>query len=330
MSYRKMDFWTLGILIVAVILVIIFISSILFSGAPYQNSISNLAINQNESFVTIGHSNYFISLIKTSQNKYAYISIQKPPISLNPKLVIELLKGTVIPININKDSNYSNVEIELNNISTNTIYLSIKYINTSLDVPINNSAIFYLNSSSIYSYGTTTIPQLSNSTNNSKNNTSTKTTTLTTQTTTIPSQNNNVLSILKGSPSYALMLNYSLAYAQAKEFCTSSLYNSTYESYVVGVPKGPNSYRNVTNVAPHNMSMNISSGNGGIYTVIFKTISNNPSTTGDVAIFQVSMNSDSITSTQFVGIFSGLDYTQLYNSYQSSIKVGNSCGIFIN
>ena len=289
----------------------------------YQQSLSNVLVTKNPSLIRIGSGDYFVSLYKSDvAGGIAYFYMQQPPSMFNKGTIIKVKNGIVTPININGNSSYSDLEIKLNSLSNTTASISMEIINTSIMVPVNNSDISYNNVNN--TAPTTTIAQ--NST--IKTTTTISSTTIPTTTTIKNTNLLNAISILSNNQTYALMLNYSIVYNNAHVSCSPTEYNSTYDSNKGSLPKGPETYKNATNVTPYNMTISTTNSSMTEYTVIFTTHSYNPVATGKVATFNINTTTSTISSS-FSGIFSGMSYSQLYTDYQDSIALGN-CGILIN
>ncbi len=319
---KKLDFWSYA-LIASVVVFLVVVVLFSMGNNQYQQSLSNILVNKNPSLIKIGNADYFVSLYKSdAASGIAYIYMQQPPSMFNKGTIIKVSNGIVTPINTNRNSSYSNLEIKLNSLSNNSASISMEIINTSIMVPVNNSDISYNNVNN----ATTTTIIIQNST--IKTSTTISQTTIATTTTIKNTNLLDAISILSNNQTYALMLNYSIAYNNAHVSCSPTEYNSTYDSNKGSLPSGPETYKNATNVTPYNMTLSTTNSSPTAYTVIFTTHSYNPVATGKVAIFNINTATSTISSS-FSGIFSGMSYSQLYNDYQGSIALGN-CGILIN
>jgi hypothetical protein len=313
----KFDFWSILLIIVVVAFVAI-IAAFSMSGSS-SGKISNLSLTKQPVELSINGAEYMVYVDTINKNSgVAVISMQRLPIVLNKPINITLLNSNVTSINTDLNSTYANLQIMLSGISSNSITVNMQSINTSLYVPASNPSYVY----------TSTIPQNSTS---PKASTTSLSTTIPTTSTTVNQQQIGLAEakvILTSNSTYNLLVNYGKLYANASS-CTAQTYDSSYFSTKGSFPQGGNTYQNITQVIPHALTFSISNTGPNIYLGIFNSSSDNSFTTGKVAEFVVNTATNSITSININGFFSGMNYTKLNQTYNSALQVGNSCGILI-
>ena len=313
----KFDFWSILLIIVVVAFVAI-IAAFSMSGSS-SGKISNLSLTKQPVELSINGAEYMVYVDTINKNSgVAVISMQRLPIVLNKPINITLLNSNVTSINTDLNSTYANLQIMLSGISSNSITVNMQSINTSLYVPASNPSYAY----------TSTIPQNSTS---PKASTTSLSTTIPTTSTTVNQQQIGLAEakvILTSNSTYNLLVNYGKLYANASS-CTAQTYDSSYFSTKGSFPQGGNTYQNITQVIPHALTFSISNTGPNIYLGIFNSSSDNSFTTGKVAEFVVNTATNSITSININGFFSGMNYTKLNQTYNSALQVGNSCGILI-
>jgi hypothetical protein len=161
--------------------------------------------------------------------------------------------------------------------------------------------------------------------------------TSTTTSTSISSiQNATVLSeqqamaIVNKSAIGILMSSYKTLYNKDVK-CNASVYNETYNTYYHILPGGLNSYANVSQFTPTDITTSISqlkiANNFGI---TYSTVAPSTLSTGPALMLIVNISSNApLRNVTFMGIFKGDNYTRINDSYTFQSRIMNFCGAYI-
>lgn len=282
------------------------------------------SINSNQYYISLGH----VSL----SNAKAYIYISKLPIFINPQLNISLTLNNITKLNVG--TNYSNIGIQLQSLSANSITVQISPIVTSLQIVPDSSKISIQWTSLTNSTGATKNTGASNTAKTTTTiSTGTTASTSSASTTTVVPTNTtaaNIAAALKKDNFYGLMLNYSILYSNESS-CTQNQYNSAYASRFGSLPSGQNTYTNVSAITPYNLSSTQNSTSGGDYNIFFraKTI-----TFGDLLALTIKVNVSTSTvinnTISQTGPFAGTSTTYLsLSSAYATAKSEGACGIIL-
>lgn len=290
------------------------------------NSPTVVNVTQAGSLYHINNNQYYISLASISVNTgTAYIHITKLPIFVNPLLNVTLTLTNVTQINAG--SNFSNIAIQLQSLSPHSIAVKITPLFESLQIRPTYQYIKVLqsglNNNQQGQQSTTTIA----STTTIRGGSSTSTTAGTT-TTTIAANNTRaaISTALKADSYYALMLNFSLLYKNTSQ-CTPLMYNTSYVRKYGHLPNGQNSYVNVSQFTPYNMSSATTNVGHGNYNVSFVALTSALGTIPAMTI-EVNVSAKRTVSDTFApsGLFGGMSYSQIKSNYATALS-GGACGI---
>ena len=301
-----------GKIILAVVAVIIIVAAyaVLSSGSGARQ------IGQNYTFtlqkgtaqnLALGNGKEFSVYLNYSTPTTAYLQISSIPIFQGMITRIALSKAQTINISLN-NSQYS--DIELRTVSTNSTnaVLSVVQIPSGIKISTGNTETG--------TTATTTVSATGGTTSISS---------------TIPTTtaNNTVLAVsaFNSTQTGTLINNFGALY-RATQSCTPSLYNSTYISTQHSAPSGPNTYYNVSEVTPYNMVYSVADVSPGTYNLTYTTVSK---TLGSKPVLkaQFSYPSNVTVSYVFIGIFSGMTYSQVLSAYNSQNSIGNACAALI-
>lgn len=276
----------------------------------------------------INSNQYYISLstIAVSNGK-AYVHVSKLPIFVNPLLNVTLTLGNITKLNLG--TNYSNVGIQLQSLSANSITVTITSISTNLQIAPSSSDIKIISASlqggySSQSNATTVTTTISGASTTGSSST-------VGSTTTVPATNQTALAIstaLKDDSYYGLMLNYSALYTNSSN-CTPLKYNNTYVEEFGHLPNGQDDYQNVSEFAPYNLSSSTTNVGKGDYNVTYvaKTtaLGNIPAITIELNISTQSTVVDTVAAS---GVFGGDTYATMKSDYLTALGQG-ACGIIV-
>lgn len=323
--------------VVIALLVIYFIATWVLNSIAVTNisGSTTFTLTNSTTLFTLAGSEYSASLVSTSSStSTAQITLTRQPTFLNPTYYVTLVLNNAT--NVNGVGQHANMQIKLLSLTGASAQVQIVPISANLSLSPDSSRITVAQTS-LAPFGTqqsTTIPTTSSTTSTTTSTSTTSTTSSTTSstTTTVPSTNTGktqALALLKTNVYYALMLNYTNAYAGASQ-CTSSQYNSTYVTHYGTYPAGQNTYANITAIVPYGMTLNITNTTVINYVGTFITESHTPDITGGPAV-AISMNlaTSQITGTTIEGIYTSLSLSDLQNGLTAADQIGNACGILV-
>ena len=333
----------IAVIIVIAIILIAAAALGIGAGAIPINGSTKLVLNQTPTVISLNGHEYIAYLSGTSaQLKSATIYIKGVPVFASAAYGIRLVEGNSTHVNL--DSSYSDIAIALDSINGSKVTVTATPVDLSLAISPNTNYIQMLPQSlfgvpstlqSSSPATTTTIPQGTGTGQGSQSNTVTTTiapSTTAPTTTVAPSQNQTLLKIntvLKASPFYGPMQNYTAAYATANAKCDYASYNTAYSENNNGAaPSGPASYYNVTAIVPYNMTMNITSIGHGNYSITYRTISHNPETTGPALQLNVNVSQSTLYSSSYTGVFAGQTTSSLESDY-AIFSAKGVCGVYL-
>ncbi len=297
-------------------------------GAISISSATTINITRSASAFRIGNYTYAVALASAAPSRnVAYVYIGRLPAFMNPLLNVTIYLAQSTKVNVG--GAYANIDLQLDGIGSNAVTLTIDPIRTSLGI---------LPDSAYISVAQSALPSLQPGPHARAANVSTTSVTVTTvqststASTTVSSTNTTramVLDVLQKTVYYPLMLNYSSLYANTLS-CTPALYNSTYFSQKGIQPTGPNTYANLSKEVPYALYMNISVAGTGTYAVVYSTRTRDPFFNSSAALtIGININSNTVSTVGFGGVFQGFNYTTLLNGYRRSANAGNACGAYI-
>lgn len=316
------------VLAIVVVAVVLYYAVFLAVSQTVVNTPAVANLTQTGTIFSVNSQQYLISLAGISKGGgTAYIYISKLPIFANPLLNITLKLNNITKINAG--SYYADIGIQLQSISQNSVTVKVSPLFTSLQIAPDSQYIKTVQSS-LYSPGQ---QQVTTTPTSTAVTTAASTSTVTAQTTTISAASGIALEInqtLKQSYLYSLLLNFSVLYANTSR-CTSATYGSTYVRVYGTAPTGPNTYANVSQVVPYNLSYSIANVGSGNYDVNFTTkaqssfYNNVRAATIQVNASKKQVNYENISKN---GIFAGQSITQMGRSYIRASSEG-VCGPYV-
>ncbi|MGI0100870.1 MAG: hypothetical protein ACREBH_04110 [Candidatus Micrarchaeaceae archaeon] len=317
----------LAVLVLVVIVVVLYYVFFLYVNQTVVNTPATANITTSGTVFSVDSQQYLISLASVSMaSDKAYIHISRLPIFVNPLLNVTLTLNNVTKINAG--TVYANMGIQLMSIGQNSITAKVSPLYTSLAIPADSQDIVTIQGSLYNSQ-----QQSIGSTSTINQGASISSTTATTaSTTTLKATNYTSLEInttLKDNAMYALMLNFSELYSNTT-MCTPSVYNSTYIYAHGTAPSGQNSYENISQFVPYNISHSLSNLGKGDFGEVFKTKTHSPVFDNvDVVTIDINASSETILNETIssMGVFSGLNYAKLRSNYVNALAAGGPCGV---
>jgi hypothetical protein len=237
---------------------------------------------------------------------------------------VPLTKGQVVNISVYGSPN-ADLQISLVSGTSGSAVISLQQIPKSLN--IRPQTLQFLNSTS---FGRTV--QASTTTVSANVVQSTQTTTVTgssSATTTVKAANASLTALEDANSTVdgTLMVNFNKLYSKAAAQCTPSEYDSLYASEQNSVPKGPNSFANVTQAVPKSIFAKVKAVSATIYNITYvATIS-----IGNLNALQLQINTTTqlVKSSSFEGIFQDQSYTSVLSQYQGFNESSNPCAVYV-
>ena len=134
--------------------------------------------------------------------------------------------------------------------------------------------------------------------------------------------------LVNATPLGSLMSKYKAIYIRDRA-CTPGLYNQTYISQFGTVPPAPNSFVNISQVTPTDLTFSVVRINPNTYNVTYSTVSSSQDTNGPALVLEYSTLSSSVVAQKFEGLYQGRNYTVLNQTYNFYNSINNNCGVFI-
>jgi hypothetical protein len=289
---------------------------------------TTLSITKSASAFRVGGSTYAMALASANPSSgVAHVYLNRLPAFMNPLLNITTYTGQ--ETKVNAGTSFANIELQVVSLSNDSVTLTITPISTDLEIAPDSSYISTVRTSlQSFSAGTGGASSTQNTTN--KATTSTSTTTVATTTVSTNSTQSTIMAVLQKSIFYPLMMNYSRIYANTRN-CTSAMYNSTYFNIRGTEPSGYSTFQNVSQFVPYSLYNKTTSSGSGVYSVIYYTktryaqYNNTPALT-----IRINVSEQSIVGSAFGGVFMGLNYTQVYDGYESVKGVGGACEAYMS
>ncbi len=322
---KRRAYMTIGVVIAVVLVYYVYFLAV---NQTVVHAPATVNITTHGTLFSINSNQYFISLASTSAaNGKAYVLVSTLPVLTNPVLNVTLSLDNITKVNAG--SQWSDMGIMMQSMGRNSITVQVSPLYTTLQIASSSSDIRVVNST-LYKYGTGGTAPTGGSGGAS---TSTTTTTVGTSasTTSIKAANTTAIAIntiLQQNGMYALLLNYSVLYANTTN-CTLTKYNTAYIKYMHSNPKPPNDYDNASSMTPYAM-VSSTAGSGSSYYVNFTTKSRSSFFDGKTA---VSFNADTSSGTakytiSSSGIFEGQTYAGMLSNYNAA-KLEGACGVEI-
>lgn len=284
----------------------------------------------------INSNQYYISLSTISVSSgTAYVHITKFPVFVNPLLNVTLTLNNITKLNLG--TNYSNLGIQLQSLSANSITVKISPLFTSLQIAPSSQDIRVIQTNLYGSGGnqnsgptTLATTTISGASTTISSNTISSTTVPASTTIAANATAAAITEALQKDVYYGLMLNFSVLYSNTSN-CNTNLYNNLYVEQNGHLPAGPYTYDNVSPYTPYNLSSAKSPSSAGTFNVTFEgktvalgnlpavTINVNPTTKATV---------DTIAPASASGIFADLTLAQIQQNYATAKSQG-ACGVML-
>ena len=322
---KRRAYMTIGVVIAVILVYYVYFLSV---NQTVVHAPATVNITTHGTLFSINSNQYFISLASTSaQSGKAYVLVSTLPVLTNPVLNVTLSLDNITKVNAG--SSWTDMGIMMQSMGRNSITVQVSPLYTTLQIAPSSSDIRVVNST-LYRYGSG--GNVSTGGSGGIATTSTTTTVGTSaSTTSIKAANATAIAIntiLQQNGMYALLLNYSVLYANTTN-CTLTKYNTAYIKYMHSNPKPPNDYYNASSMTPYAM-VSYTTGSGSLYYVNFKTSSRSSFFDGKTAVsFGIDTASGTANYTiSGSGIFEGQTYAGMLSNYNAA-KLEGACGVEI-
>src|SRR5271157_5328335 len=255
---------TIALIIITVIVVgCVAIAYLMLKSGSTMTISAATTLNVTGSAVTfrLGNGTYAIALASIAPtHDYANVYLDRLPSFANPLLNITLYLNQETKVNAGTAS--ADIALKLGSIGNGVATLTITPISAGLGLTPDSQYIRTVN---------TALKNIQQVTTANVASSVTVTTVQSTSTTTVNNTNTTkakLLSTLRKSAYYALMLNYSTIYANTLS-CTPALYNTTYLRVKGMAPSGMSTYANESEFVPYALYSNISYAGYGVYAVMY-------------------------------------------------------------
>jgi hypothetical protein len=314
---------------IAAVIAILIVAAVAFFalsnlGVVYLGTQKTVTLNASATLVHMGSVGFTVSLASYNTTA-AHIRLARTPIFLNPTLDVTLYPNSTTHVNLG--TRYSDLGVKLENIGNNIVTIDLIMINASLSLAPDSSLIKTVNNN-VYGGGGSTSIGTFNYTNLTTSVAITQTTSASTTSIAQNATQASIMSAVRKSVYYPIMLNYTVLYANTRN-CTPSLYNSTYLLHNGVAPAGADTYTNVSKVVPHSLTFSISKINGDRYDATYTTHSNFTGSNGPAIIIAVNATNSGIINSTVIGAFRGMSVAQIASGYNAAVAIGNACGVYI-
>ena len=297
------------------------------SGAQTITQTGTLSLKQNQTtYLRVFNGSTIAMRLQSSTGTGATIFVSAIPILFGPITAVYLSSGSSANLS-SSGTRLADMNVKLNSVSAGSAQVQITPLQSSLGIRVSgninllNPVTLALNLHATSPVGITTTTVTST--------TSIATTTVAVNTT--ASKIQQAMTIANQSSIGALMSKYRTLFRSDVQ-CTPGLYNSTYLSYYFAAPSGPNSFANVSIFTPTDITVAASPlTKANTYGVVYSTVAPLAVTSGPAVTMVVDVSSHTFANVTLTGIFQGLNYTRLNESYtfQSHI-LGNPCAALIS
>lgn len=254
----------------------------------------------------------------SSSNSSATFYVTRTPILYGPVVVVSLYSG--MAANVSSDGSQladMNIRLDSSNGQSASIMLapllSSFGIRTSSSVHLLNPTGFGAGGVNVIIITTSTVT------------TSIPTTTVNSSSFTLFQHARN---LMNQTTIGSLMNKYKTLYMKDIN-CTASTYNSTYYTYYSMLPPAPLSFENVSVQTPRDITVS-ESNTTKVNNVLVTYSAVSSSSSGSVVLALVNVSSSLfLRNVSYVGIYQGLNYTILNNSYIFQSGIRNSCGALV-
>lgn len=312
----------IGIILIALAAYLLLPKSQAFSLTHQTNM--TMALNSTASLMLPGDASVYVLYLEAVGNNSALVYLARQPILSNQILVLSLQTGKQAKINTYNGS-ATNLEITLLSSGANSARLSLIPVSTALGISPSSTSYFIqpsvLSNNLIYQ-NTTNVTVVTTSTTS----TSTSVTTTVSSGNVIPTA--QIMQEVNNSVFGILMNNYDTLYKK-DVVCNQSVYNSTFIKYETTKPVGPFDFHNASLTTPTSLSSSMSYMKGKEYLVAYNSTAPSKRTTGVALLLTLNFSSGLITNSTFTGVYSGLNYSEVYKVYAFQSGINNFCGTYI-
>ncbi len=346
MPHRKFNTGKIATTVTLAVIVIAIIAYLALSwhGVPVVslNQTVSLALGKSSYFKLKGQSGTFAMFLQNSSSKYSVIYMSEVPVLTNPISELTLYNGSQLNASTSL-SPVADLAVKLlssGNTSAKvvlTLIPAVYGIKTSPSIIISNPASFYSGSGKTETTPASSAASVTPSSSAGKtsgtssgpsSSTSGTSTTTTSAISPVKTPIENISSILNYTYIGSLMHNYSILYSSDKA-CTSSEYNTSFLEFIHQSPTGPSSFKNVSAATPAGFTANATVVDKNNYLVIYLPMVSAQGLRGTAVSFNLDSSTATITNLNFNGIYQGLNYTSLLNSYRFQKGLSGSCGAYM-
>lgn len=274
-----------------------------------------------EYFEVSGTQHVFSILLENSSGSGAVVYISRYPVLEGPILNVSINSAEVINVSL-EGTQSADLQIKLLSSGSNSASLLMTAVPQTFSIR-TSPGIKVLNPTTLSGSESTqqSIPVQGSTT-------STLTSTyLATTTVQQPQQNTSLAALaLANSTNIGILLNNYKALYNKDTGCTSGIYNSSLLTYAKQSPTGPLSFYNMSRQIPTDITASASKTAAGLYKVVYTTIS--PSEKS-IAVTMYMNSAGAVLNVTYSGTFTGMNYSQLSNSYAFQSGIYNSCAAYI-
>ncbi len=286
-------------------------------------------------FALPSYQSTFSFYLNNVTNSSAGILISQSPVLSST--IVSFILNPNSTLNISTFGN-SNADLQVKLINSNSTYAKVQLtpIPSGLTIPVSYNIRSSQPSSPSQSQSnnqvTTVQSTSSQSSSQSTSESTSPTTVVSTPVTTTTSSNQNIPQSIVNDASNSsigkLTSNINVLYDEETQ-CTESLYNQTILADTGIKPVGPFSYANVTLNTPTTITQVITGPINSNYIVNYTSKSKIAQYSGTAISLLLNGSTGTISNIKFMGIFQGINYTDLENTYNFQNGVGNACAAYI-
>lgn len=314
-----------GLKIIGTIVLIVIVAAIALSfagGIPTISSNKTITLQHNASanFYLPDSRNVSSIFLAQSSNSSATVYISRNPVLLNSITQISLTKGETT--NISLSGGNADLQITLISGTSKAATIALSYVPKTLGIK---------SSSGIGSLNNTGGGQVKASTTESTTIPNAPTTTAA-ATTTVVQENPTVeaYAVANATSLGILMSDYKALYEKDKTDCTRSIYDSAYADNFGVVPTGPNTFANMSLIAPVSIKMSAASAGGDLFNISYYDVNVSGVEAKDrILQMQINITGQYVVSSDFSGDFYGMSYTSVLQQYQSLNSSSDLCSAYV-
>jgi hypothetical protein len=285
-----------------------------------QTQLVYVPVNQTSYFKIFG---YLVAMrLQSSSNYSAVLYASRVPVLLGPVSAFSLATGASASVS-SAGSQIADINVKLMSSSSKGASIDVTPLPSTLAVG-TSSTVSVLNPAALGSASSanavTVVPSLTTAV------TTSATTTILNTGATLKQQ---AIGIANATQVGTLMKKYKALY-NSDTACTASVYGATYSIYYGAMPTVPNDFANVSALTPTDIAVNATLVSGSRYNVTYSLVSGSPYTRGPAVVVTVDTSLSSAVGTAFAGMYRGLSYATINNTYtfQSGI-VNRACAAFV-